>query len=170
MDAYLNMTESTINSVKRLQEAYQKKLAESGADQIPFEEYVALKNKFMSNTKIKWIKHVYNINSSSTTNDHRYEFLNMENPVVIPVILDRLQKLYDSWSSTRRDRQKKWKKQCKNNYEKALDNRSFNFKISEKKEMVPKTMLKDAKDRHLQQLTGKLELHDLMNFYTTFKP
>lgn len=64
----------------------------------------------------------------------------------------------------------KWKKQCREHWEKALDNRSHHFKISEKKELVQKNMLKDAKERYQAQVSKKIDAEELCSLMTTFKP
>jgi hypothetical protein len=51
-----------------------------------------------------------------------------------------------------------------------LDNRSFNFKLNDKKDMTHKVILKDAKERHIAQLIGKISVKDLCTPMTTFKP
>jgi histone deacetylase complex regulatory component SIN3 len=64
----------------------------------------------------------------------------------------------------------KWRKICKENFEKSLDNRSFTFKQTEKKEITQKVIIKDAKDKHALQMEGKIQAEELAKLLTTFKP
>jgi len=52
----------------------------------------------------------------------------------------------------------------------SLDSRSFNFKLTEKKEIAQKVILKDCRDKHQLQLSGKIASSELLRLYTTFKP
>jgi histone deacetylase complex regulatory component SIN3 len=105
VDAYLNMTGSTTKAIKRLNQEYINKKAETG-EEIDPEMYISMRDKFVGKTKIKWVKHIYNYTPSSSEYDPRFEFLNMTNPVVLPVIITRLEKLSENWDSVKKDLQK----------------------------------------------------------------
>jgi histone deacetylase complex regulatory component SIN3 len=105
VDAYLNMTGSTTKAIKRLNQEYINKKAEIG-EEIDPEVYISMRDKFVGKTKIKWVKHIYNYTPSSSEYDPRFEFLNMTNPVVLPVIITRLEKLSENWDSVKKDLQK----------------------------------------------------------------
>eukprot|EP00879_Flechtneria_rotunda_P010154 GHRR01010615.1.p1 GENE.GHRR01010615.1~~GHRR01010615.1.p1 ORF type:complete len:776 (+),score=281.26 GHRR01010615.1:210-2537(+) len=84
-----------------------------------------------------------------------------KNPVVaIPVVIMRLQQKAAEWLKVREEMNKLWRKVFEQNYHKSLDHRSFYFKQSDKKSLMPKAMLQEIRDaadkRRLdeRQLTG----------------
>jgi histone deacetylase complex regulatory component SIN3 len=99
------MTNSTIKAIKRLNQEYTK-LKNTTGEEIDPQVYVSLRDKYVGRTKIKWVKHIYNYTPSSSEYDPRFEFLNMANPVVLPVIITRLEKLAENWESAKKDLQK----------------------------------------------------------------
>ena len=105
LDAYLNMSDSTMKALVRLQTHYAN-LDSAERDNMGDEEIQQLRDKYMRTSQMKWIKHIYNCTAEMTKNDSRYDFLDLKKLVVIPIILERLQKLYKNWSDKKRDRQK----------------------------------------------------------------
>lgn len=105
VDAYLNMTGSTIKAIKRLNQEYINMKNTTG-EEIDQQAFVSLRDKLVGKTRIKWVKHIYNYTPSSSEYDPRFEFLNMTNPVVLPVIITRLEKLAENWESAKKDLQK----------------------------------------------------------------
>lgn len=100
MDSYLNMMNCTIDSLKTLQSEHAKNSSMTD------EEFISLRNKYVSTAKIKWIKHIYSCNNASPENDNRYDFLNLRKWVVLKVIIERLETNKASWEKTLRERQK----------------------------------------------------------------
>jgi len=132
MDAYLSNTKVTIDALKRLESEYEnyKKSTDSELSQ---EAYLEMRGRCVKYTNIRWVKHIYNCSNTTQESDPRYDFLSLNSPVVLPVIIQRLEKLYESWNDSKNEKvRNKWRKQCKDNWDKALDNRSHNFKITEK--------------------------------------
>jgi histone deacetylase complex regulatory component SIN3 len=105
VDAYLNMTGSTTKAIKRLNQECIKLKAETGED-LDTDVYISMRDKYVSRTKIKWVKHIYHFTPSSSEYDTRYEFLNMTHPVVLDVIITRLEKLTENWENVKKDLQK----------------------------------------------------------------
>jgi hypothetical protein len=64
------MTEGTLNSLNNLK-------GEFNRTQCSDEEFLKLRDKHLSVAKIKWIKNIYNCNTSSTENDERTRYLNI---------------------------------------------------------------------------------------------
>jgi len=129
-----------------------------------------LNNKYVSAVKLRWIKHIYSCNDMKNENDDRFKMLNITNPIVMPVIIGRLESTIKNWEITKAEKQKKWRKIYKESFYKSLDSRSFLFKQTEKKEMTVKVILKEAKDKHNQLLNEKIPTEDLLKLFTTFKP
>lgn len=164
LDQYIRTTESTIAALIKLREEHEK------IGQMPDEDFAKLRDKHVSCAKMKWIKHIYMWAGATVEDDPKYDFISIQKPVVIQVIIDRLQRTKNSWELVKKERIKKWKKICKTNFEKALDNRSFTFKFNEKKELTHKLIMKDCKDRHNAQIEGKMKTQDLLKLFTLFKP
>ena len=99
MDNYIGMTEGTLISLNNLKNEYNR-------TQWSDEEFLKLRDKHLSVAKIKWIKHIYNCNTSTAENDDRYSFLNILTPVVLDVIIDRLSKTKKNWEGTKIERMK----------------------------------------------------------------
>jgi len=83
---YIKNRQATVISLKKLNDEYEK------VKPLSDEEFAQLRDKYINNGKINWIKHIYNCNGNAVENDSRYDFLNITNPVVLPVIIDRLLK------------------------------------------------------------------------------
>jgi hypothetical protein len=73
---------------------------------ISAEEFEVLKNKYVSIVKLNWIKHIYNYNQIQNENDERVMILNLTNPLVLDVIIKRLELISNNWEQTRREKQK----------------------------------------------------------------
>eukprot|EP00878_Enallax_costatus_P007439 GHUV01007791.1.p1 GENE.GHUV01007791.1~~GHUV01007791.1.p1 ORF type:complete len:1062 (+),score=409.26 GHUV01007791.1:105-3290(+) len=70
-----------------------------------------------------------------------------KNPTVaIPVIIVRLEQKAQEWLKVREEMNKLWRKVFEQNYHKSLDHRSFYFKQSDKKGLMPKAMLQEVRD------------------------
>lgn len=100
VDSFLNMTRSTLNALQRLKVEHAKNST------MKDHEFIELRDKYVNNTKIKWIKHIYNWNGNSTDKDTRYDFLNLYQPVILDVIINRLEKIKTNWEQTMNDKQK----------------------------------------------------------------
>lgn len=105
LDAFLNMTDSTIMALRRLEQHYSN-LEPAEKEQMTEEQVRTLRNRYMKAPQMKWIKHIYNCTTEMAKSDSRYDFLDLKNLLVIPIILDRLLKLQKNWSDKKRDRQK----------------------------------------------------------------
>mmetsp|Transcript_26223 Transcript_26223/g.26122 ORF Transcript_26223/g.26122 Transcript_26223/m.26122 type:complete len:150 (+) Transcript_26223:1153-1602(+) len=105
VDAYLNMTNSTIGALKRLETQF-KSLNEEEQKSMTEEQVTALRSRYMKPPHMKWIKHIYNCTIEMAKSDSKYDFLNLNNLLVIPIIMERLQKLQKCWSDKKNDRQK----------------------------------------------------------------
>lgn len=164
MDIYLKSTESTLNALNKLYEEYLKNT------NMPLEEFQKLRDKHIDVAKSKWIKYIYSVDGMTNKNDSRYSFLNIDQPPVIQVIVERLKKTLRSYSLCKQERMKKWRKICKANFDKSLDNRSHIFKLNDKKELLQKHLMKECKDKHNNQVDGKLSSEEILKVFTTFKP
>lgn len=100
IDQYIDLTNNTLAALRNLSAEYNKN------KDISAEEFEALKNKYVSVVKLNWIKHIYNYNQTQSENDERVVLLNLTNPVVMPVIIKRLEVISDNWEQTRREKQK----------------------------------------------------------------
>jgi hypothetical protein len=80
-----------------------------------------------------------------------------KNPAgAIPVILARLKQKAVEWGKARQQLDKQWKEVLEKNYQKSLDHRSFYFKTSDRKAVMAKTMLQEAKvAKHKAELKAK---------------
>ena len=54
VDSFLNMTRSTLNALQLLKAEHAKNST------MKDHEFIELRDKYVNNTKIKWIKHIYN--------------------------------------------------------------------------------------------------------------
>ena len=73
------MTDSTLKALINLKSDYD-------ATRCPLEHFIKLRDKHLSRPKIKWIKHIYSWNVNSAEMNEKYDFLNIENPIVLNVI------------------------------------------------------------------------------------
>lgn len=91
MDNYLGMTESTLTALTQLKEACES------VPNLSEEEFIRLRNKYLSVSKVKWIKHIYGYTDNSNEKDSKYEFLNVCSFAVLPVIIERFSKIKANW-------------------------------------------------------------------------
>eukprot|EP01102_Stenamoeba_stenopodia_P018355 TRINITY_DN6714_c0_g1_i2.p1 TRINITY_DN6714_c0_g1~~TRINITY_DN6714_c0_g1_i2.p1 ORF type:complete len:975 (+),score=235.58 TRINITY_DN6714_c0_g1_i2:41-2965(+) len=78
------------------------------------------------------------------------------NPVVaVPVILKRLKQKDQEWRKARRDWNKIWREINEKNYHKSLDHQSFYFKQLEKKNLSPKVLIAEIKQKYQEKLKSK---------------
>jgi paired amphipathic helix protein Sin3a len=95
--------------------------------------------------------------------DRRKEIIEglYHNPVVaVPVILRRLKQKDQEWRKARLEWNKTWREVNEKNYHKSLDHQSFYFKQLEKKNLSPKVLIAEIKQRYQERLksTSKLGL------------
>ncbi|GAX77506.1 hypothetical protein CEUSTIGMA_g4950.t1 [Chlamydomonas eustigma] len=70
-----------------------------------------------------------------------------KNPsVALPIVLGRMEKKDAEWRAVKEEMMKIWFKIYEQNYHKSLDHRSFYFKQAEKKQLLPKTMVQEARE------------------------
>ena len=100
MDIYLKSTESTLNALNRLNDEYLKNT------NISHEEFLQLRDKHIDVAKSKWIKYIYSVDGMTNKNDSRYSFLNIDQPPVIQVIVERLKKTLRSYGLCKQERMK----------------------------------------------------------------
>ena len=88
--------------------------------------------------------------------DRVLELLRKNPAGAIPVILARLKQKAVEWGKARQNLDKQWKEVLEKNYQKSLDHRSFYFKTSDRKAVMAKTMLQEAKTaKHKAELKAK---------------
>jgi paired amphipathic helix protein Sin3a len=88
--------------------------------------------------------------------DRVLELLRKNPAGAIPVILARLKQKAVEWGKARQQLDKQWKEVLEKNYQKSLDHRSFYFKTSDRKAVMAKTMLQEAKvAKHKAELKAK---------------
>jgi len=88
--------------------------------------------------------------------DRVLELLRKNPAGAIPVILARLKQKAVEWGKARQHLDKQWKEVLEKNYQKSLDHRSFYFKTSDRKAVMAKTMLQEAKvAKHKAELKQK---------------
>jgi paired amphipathic helix protein Sin3a len=91
------------------------------------------------------------------------------NPVVaVPIVLKRLKQKDQEWRRARREWNKIWREVNEKNYYKSLDHQSFSFKQSEKKNLSPKVLLAEIKQRHAERLksASSQTQRDLISSFT----
>ncbi|WIA19087.1 hypothetical protein OEZ85_003737 [Tetradesmus obliquus] len=74
------------------------------------------------------------------------ELLKKNPTVAIPVVMVRLEQKETEWLRVREEMNELWRKVFQQNYHKSLDHRSFYFKQSDKKSLMPKAMLQEVRD------------------------
>ena len=77
--------------------------------------------------------------------DRILELLRKNPAGAIPVILSRLKQKAVEWGKARQQLDKQWKEVLEKNYQKSLDHRSFYFKTHDRKAVMSKTLLQEAK-------------------------
>ena len=65
---------------------------------------------------------------------------------------------------------KKWWRICRANFDKSLGSRLHIFKLKDKKELLHKHLMKKFKDKHNNQVDGKLNSKEILKIFTTFIP
>eukprot|EP00882_Tetradesmus_deserticola_P011207 GHRQ01011856.1.p1 GENE.GHRQ01011856.1~~GHRQ01011856.1.p1 ORF type:complete len:534 (+),score=277.95 GHRQ01011856.1:129-1730(+) len=89
------------------------------------------------------------------------ELLKKNPTVAIPVIIVRLEQKEAEWYRVRGDMNKLWRKVFEQNYHKSLDHRSFYFKQSDKKGLMPKAMLQEVRDAAEKRRLDERQLQGL---------
>eukprot|EP00775_Hariotina_reticulata_P006274 gene6274-6513_t len=85
-----------------------------------------------------------------------------KNPVVaIPVLITRLEQKVQEWLKVREEMNITWRKVFEQNYHKSLDHRSFYFKQSDKKSLMPKAMLQEIRDAAEKRRLDERQLQGL---------
>ncbi|WWC60485.1 uncharacterized protein I303_103058 [Kwoniella dejecticola CBS 10117] len=82
-----------------------------------------------------------------------------ENPVVaLPIVLERLKGKDEEWKKAQREWNRVWREQDAKNFYKALDHQGVQFKTSDKKTLMPKSLVAeiDAKRREQQNVRSAL--------------
>jgi len=77
--------------------------------------------------------------------------------VAVPIILKRLKQKDQEWRKARRDWNKIWREINEKNYHKSLDHQSFYFKQLEKKNLSPKVLIAEIKQKYQEKLKSKAE-------------
>eukprot|EP01119_Soliformovum_irregulare_P017282 TRINITY_DN5110_c0_g3_i1.p1 TRINITY_DN5110_c0_g3~~TRINITY_DN5110_c0_g3_i1.p1 ORF type:complete len:1099 (+),score=261.83 TRINITY_DN5110_c0_g3_i1:72-3299(+) len=75
--------------------------------------------------------------------------------VTIPVILARLREKDQEWTKARREWNKVWREVNEKNYYKSLDHQSIFFKQTDKKNLAPRVLIAEIKERYQQQLKDR---------------
>jgi len=78
--------------------------------------------------------------------------------ISIPVILKRLKQKDQEWAKARREWNKVWREVNEKNYYKSLDHQSFFFKQNDKKNLSPKVLLAEIKQKYQEQLKQRERL------------
>jgi paired amphipathic helix protein Sin3a len=65
---------------------------------------------------------------------------------VIPTVLPRLEQKQAEWEATQAEMMPRWQGIFRENYAKSLDHRSFYFKQAEKKDLMPRLLVQEARD------------------------
>jgi paired amphipathic helix protein Sin3a len=99
-----------------------------------------LDKRALSVMHLKAIARVY-----GDAGDRVLELLRKNPAGAISVILARLKQKAVEWGKARQNLDKQWKEVLEKNYQKSLDHRSFYFKTSDRKAVMAKTMLTEAK-------------------------
>jgi len=82
-----------------------------------------------------------------------------ENPqLVIPVLLKRFKTKDVEWRAVRKEWNKIWREVSDKNYYKSLDHQSFFFKQNDKKNLSPKALIAEIKQKYQEQLKAKERL------------
>eukprot|EP01117_Protostelium_nocturnum_P014921 TRINITY_DN5733_c0_g1_i1.p1 TRINITY_DN5733_c0_g1~~TRINITY_DN5733_c0_g1_i1.p1 ORF type:complete len:1288 (-),score=467.49 TRINITY_DN5733_c0_g1_i1:104-3967(-) len=74
---------------------------------------------------------------------------------IIPIILIRLRQKDEEWAKARREWNKLWRDVSEKNYYKAIDSQSFNFKQTDKRNLMGKALIQEIKLRYQQKGKSK---------------
>ena len=99
-----------------------------------------LDKRALSVMHLKAIARVY-----GDAGDRVLELLRKNPAGAIPVILSRLKQKAVEWGQARQHLDKQWKEVLEKNYQKSLDHRSFYFKTHDRKAVMAKTLIQEAK-------------------------
>jgi len=78
------------------------------------------------------------------------------NPVqTIPIIVRRLKQKDQEWTRGRREWNKIWREVNEKNYYKSLDHQSFYFKQNDKKNLTPKVLIAEIKQKYAEELKDR---------------
>ncbi|WWC87985.1 uncharacterized protein L201_002887 [Kwoniella dendrophila CBS 6074] len=84
-----------------------------------------------------------------------------ENPVVaLPIVLDRLKAKDEEWKKAQREWNRVWREQDAKNFYKALDHQGVQFKTSDKKTLMPKSLLAEIESKRREQMSVRSALLD----------
>ncbi|WVQ97064.1 hypothetical protein IAU59_004174 [Kwoniella sp. CBS 9459] len=84
-----------------------------------------------------------------------------ENPVVaLPIVLERLKAKDEEWKKAQREWNRVWREQDAKNFYKALDHQGVQFKSSDKKTIMPKSLLAEIESKRREQLNVRSALLD----------
>jgi hypothetical protein len=75
--------------------------------------------------------------------------------VTVPLILKRLKQKDLEWIKVRRELNKSWREVAEKNYYKSLDHQSFYFKQNDKKNLAPKVLVAEIKQKYQEKLKEK---------------
>ncbi|OCF56596.1 paired amphipathic helix protein Sin3a [Kwoniella mangroviensis CBS 10435] len=84
-----------------------------------------------------------------------------ENPVVaLPIVLERLKAKDEEWKKAQREWNRVWREQDAKNFYKALDHQGVQFKTSDKKTLMPKSLLAEIESKRREQMNVRSALLD----------
>ncbi|WRT65870.1 uncharacterized protein IL334_002821 [Kwoniella shivajii] len=84
-----------------------------------------------------------------------------DNPVVaLPIVLDRLKAKDEEWKKAQREWNRVWREQDAKNFYKALDHQGVQFKLSDKKTLMPKSLMAEIESKRREQMNVRSALLD----------
>lgn len=139
LDLVIELNSSTIRALERVQ----KLLVETKE-----EDMSKFKLDPMVDTlQIRSIERVYGDKGADII-----EALYSNPNITVPVVLKRLKQKDQEWIKARREWNKIWREVNEKNYYKSLDHQSFYFKQNDKKNLAPKVLVAEIKQKYQEQL------------------
>jgi paired amphipathic helix protein Sin3a len=97
------------------------------------------------------------------------EALHHNPAVAVPIVLKRLKQKDEEWKRSQREWNKVWREIDAKNFSKALDHQGINFKVTDRKAILTKSLINEIEVLQLEQKEKKSTLANRYQFDFSFK-